>query len=133
HLPMRRASPFRPIEDPPALSRREMLKLGALAAAGAALPSCEGPSRQALVYPKARVPFSEEMLEHFRRHPHFFKFATPDDLPTDLQWQDGSEVPEVGSPQAQKGGTYTYFVADFPRTLRYVGPDANGSFRKYIL
>lgn len=130
---MRRASPFRPIEDPPALSRREMLKLGALAAVGAALPSCEGPSRQALVYPKERVPFSEEMLEHFRRHPHFFKFATPDDLPTDLQWQDGSEVPEVGSPQAQKGGTYTYFVADFPRTLRYVGPDANGSFRKYIL
>jgi microcin C transport system substrate-binding protein len=65
--------------------------------------------------------------------PKFFRYASPADLPADLVWEDGMDLPEIGSPEAKKGGTFSYFIDDFPRTLRTAGPDANGSFRPYIL
>ena len=64
--------------------------------------------------------------------PKLFRFATPADLPEDLVWDDGMDLPELGSPDAKKGGTYFLGITDFPRTLRTVGPDANGSFRSYL-
>ncbi|MDZ7685109.1 MAG: extracellular solute-binding protein [Gammaproteobacteria bacterium] len=42
-------------------------------------------------------------------------------------------MPELGSPDAEKGGTTYGALSDFPRTLRVVGPDSNGSFRPYLL
>jgi microcin C transport system substrate-binding protein len=63
----------------------------------------------------------------------FFQFKTPADLPDDLVWEDGADLPEVGSPEARQGGTLYASIQDFPRTLRVVGPDANGSFRPWIL
>ncbi len=63
----------------------------------------------------------------------FFQFRTPADLPEGLVWEDGSDLPEIGSPEAKKGGTLYGSLADFPRTLRLFGPDANGSFRPWIL
>jgi microcin C transport system substrate-binding protein len=63
----------------------------------------------------------------------FFQFKTPADVPADLVWEDGSDLPDLGSPNATKGGTYYGSLADFPRTLRLFGPDANGSFRPWIL
>ena len=65
--------------------------------------------------------------------PNFFRFATPKEIPVALVWEDGSDLPEFASPQAKKGGTLHSFIDDFPRTLRTTGPDANGSFRQYIL
>lgn len=65
--------------------------------------------------------------------PKFFQFKTIEDLPKDLVWKDGSELPEIGSPKAKKGGTTYGTVQDFPRTLRTIGPDSNGSFRPYLL
>jgi microcin C transport system substrate-binding protein len=65
--------------------------------------------------------------------PLFFQIKTPADLPNDLVWENGSELPEFSSPEATKGGTYFGALQDFPRTLRRVGPDSNGSFRPYIL
>jgi microcin C transport system substrate-binding protein len=65
--------------------------------------------------------------------PKFFRYAKPEDLPADLAWEDGMDLPDLGSPEAKKGGTFSYFIDDFPRTLRIAGPDANGSFRPYIL
>ena len=65
--------------------------------------------------------------------PKFFRYAKPEDLPADLAWEDGMDLPEIGSPEAKKGGTFSFFIDDFPRTLRTAGPDANGSFRPYIL
>lgn len=65
--------------------------------------------------------------------PKFFRFATPADLPEGLQWQNGSDLPEFSSPEAQRGGTLYLSIQDFPRTLRRVGPDSNGSFRPWIL
>jgi microcin C transport system substrate-binding protein len=65
--------------------------------------------------------------------PKFFRYATPQDIPADLAWEDGSDLPEFASPEAKKGGTLYFWIDDFPRTLRTTGPDANGSFRPYIL
>lgn len=65
--------------------------------------------------------------------PRFFQFATPDDIPLGLDWEDGMNLPEFASPNARKGGVRYGRIQDFPRTLRIVGPDSNGSFRPYIL
>ena len=70
---------------------------------------------------------------YYRDNPDFFSFKTPAELPASLEWEDGMDLPDLGSPEAEKGGTFNYFVADFPRTLRRVGPDANGPFRGWIL
>ena len=32
--------------------------------------------------------------------PKFFQFKNLEDLPTDLAWEDGSDLPEIGSPKA---------------------------------
>lgn len=55
------------------------------------------------------------------------------DLPKNLKWEDGSEQKVYSSPNAKKGGMFKYYIQSFPLTLRTVGPDANGSFRSYIL
>lgn len=70
---------------------------------------------------------------YYRAHPDFFVFKQPSDLPKNLVWQDGHDVPEFSDPAAKRGGTLHYFIDDFPRTLRFVGPDDNGSFRPFIL
>jgi len=76
---------------------------------------------------------STEARAYYASMPEFFSFKTLSDLPTDLEWQDGSHLPDIGSPDARKGGTEYVRLQDFPRTLRRVGPDSNGSFRPYIL
>ena len=75
---------------------------------------------------------TQEVLDYYAANPDFFTFKTIADLPKDLPWQNGSELPDLGSPNAVKGGTQYTSLQDFPRTLRLVGPDANGSFRPYI-
>ena len=42
----------------------------------------------------------------------FFQFRTPADLPADLEWQDGQDLPDLGSPEAKKGGTLYGAIAD---------------------
>jgi microcin C transport system substrate-binding protein len=74
-----------------------------------------------------------EAQAYYKAHPEFFHFATPADLPKDLVWHDGSDVPEFSAPEAKRGGTAYSCIPDFPRTLRFVGPDANGSFRSFVL
>jgi len=76
---------------------------------------------------------TQEVRDYYASHPDFFSFKTLADLPDDLIWQDGSELSEIGSPNAKKGGTQYARLQDFPRTLRTVGPDSNGSFRPWIL
>ncbi len=76
---------------------------------------------------------TEEVNTYYAAHPDLFTFKTIADLPTNLDWQDGMDMPEIGSDQAKKGGTFYETIADFPRTLRTTGPDSNGSFRGYIM
>lgn len=71
--------------------------------------------------------------EFYENNAEHFTIATPDDMPTDLTWMDGSDLEVFSSPDAVQGGTYQDYTGDFPRTLRFVGPDANGSFRRHIL
>lgn len=72
---------------------------------------------------------TEEVNAYYKEHSDFFVTATPQDIPADLEWRDGMEYDEIGSPDAKKGGTWHQYEMDFPRTLRKIGPDANGSFR----
>jgi microcin C transport system substrate-binding protein len=76
---------------------------------------------------------TQEVNDYYAAHPELFQFKTPADLPADLSWENGMELPDLGSPEATKGGTEYSFVQDLPRTLRYVGPDTNGAFRRYLL
>lgn len=70
-----------------------------------------------------------EVNAYYKSKPDFFQFKTIDDLPKDLKWEDGMDLPEFSDPNAQKGGTMRYFQPSFPPTLRFVGPGANSSFR----
>ena len=76
---------------------------------------------------------SEDVLEFYQKHPDCFSISSIDNLPEDLKWMDGSDEQEFASPKAKKGGTWEVFMRDFPRTLRTIGPDANGAFRSYLL
>ena len=70
-----------------------------------------------------------EVEQYYKDNSDFFTFSTIEDLPEDLSWENGSDLPEFSSPAAKKGGTMHSYIPSFPRTLRMIGPDANGSFR----
>ncbi len=74
----------------------------------------------------------EEVRAYYAENPDFFSFKTPADLPADLEWEDNAHLPEMGSPEAIKGGTQYGALQDFPRTMRTLGPDSNGGFRALI-
>ena len=76
---------------------------------------------------------SEDVLEFYSKHPDAFSIESPSAIPADLEWEDGSDESEFSSPKAKKGGKWNVFMSDFPRTLRTIGPDANGAFRSYLL
>lgn len=82
---------------------------------------------------EAKRDIGPEAQAYYKAHPEFFHFSTPADLPKDLVWEDGHDVPEFADPAAKRGGTLHFWIDDFPRTLRFYGLDANGSFRSYIL
>lgn len=75
---------------------------------------------------------SDEVAAFYAANPEKFSFKTLADLPPDLVWENGMDQPEIGSPEAKKGGTLYDYLPDFPRTLRTVGPDAGSSFRRYL-
>ncbi|MCU0792236.1 MAG: extracellular solute-binding protein [Opitutaceae bacterium] len=74
-----------------------------------------------------------EVAAYYAAHPEFFVVKTPADLPAGLVWEDGADLPELGSPERKRGGTFQGRIQDFPRTLRTVGPDSNSGFRGIIL
>ncbi|MEC7402029.1 MAG: ABC transporter substrate-binding protein, partial [Verrucomicrobiota bacterium] len=76
---------------------------------------------------------SEEVFEFYKDNSDCFIISSPDKIPTDLIWKDGSDEEEFASPKAKRGGVWNAYMRDFPRTLRTIGPDANGAFRSYLL
>ncbi len=63
----------------------------------------------------------------------FLVFRRAVDVPDTLQWEDGSAEPELGSPEAKKGGTLRLpLQRSFPNTLRPFGPNSNNSTRRYV-
>jgi microcin C transport system substrate-binding protein len=83
--------------------------------------------------PATAIDNSVEVQAFYEANPEFFSFKTIADLPDGLNWVNGAEFPEMGSPLAKKGGTEYRALQDFPRTLRTVGPDSNGGFRTLLL
>ncbi|WP_413284382.1 extracellular solute-binding protein [Vibrio sp. MA40-2] len=54
-------------------------------------------------------------------------------LPAGLTWETNVDEPLFASDKAQFGGTFRTSISSFPQTFRTVGPDANGSFRSWLL
>lgn len=104
------------------------LRTGFLVLVASVLVACGGGTEETVTRDN-----TQEVLDYYAANPDFFRFRTPADLPADLDWQSGMDLPDLGSPDAVKGGTQFGSIQDFPRTLRYVGPDSNGSFRPWIL
>jgi len=95
------------------------------------LSACGGESEQLTETSDRDI--TAEAQAYYDANPDFFSFKTSADIPSDLDWVNGSQLPDIGSPEAKKGGTQYEFTSDFPVTLRVVGPDANGEFRRFIL
>ncbi|MEM1084567.1 MAG: extracellular solute-binding protein [Verrucomicrobiota bacterium] len=74
-----------------------------------------------------------ERLTRRLERPDFFERLEEKDLPQDLEWVTNEDDPELGSPEAKKGGTiHTFFLgSSYPRSIRSVGKEANNSFRSY--
>ena len=63
----------------------------------------------------------------------YLVFRREIELPEDLEWHDGMDQPELGSPKAQKGGTLRLALQrSFPSTFRVFGPNSNNAFRRYL-
>lgn len=75
----------------------------------------------------------EDLARTVAEQSDFYLRKDISELPADLEWQDGSDLPEFADPNAIKGGTFNYYITDFPRTLRTLGPDATGGIRPYLL
>jgi microcin C transport system substrate-binding protein len=98
--------------------------------AGCSEPSgSDGDTEESVAAPD----ITNEVQDYYASRPDFFSFKSIAGLPANLNWQDGSHLPDIGSDKAIKGGTEYGRLQDFPRTLRTVGPDSNGSFRPWIL
>ncbi|EAQ98396.2 extracellular solute-binding protein [Congregibacter litoralis] len=111
-------------------SSKWLLMLAALFLAGCGGESGGGGESDAA---SATIDNTAEVEADYAAEPDFYRFKTLDDLPADLVWENGADLPEIGSPEAKKGGTRYIALPDFPRTLRTAGPDSNGAFRPYIL
>ncbi|MCI7699050.1 MAG: ABC transporter substrate-binding protein [Akkermansia sp.] len=67
------------------------------------------------------------------RRGEYLRFEREANLPGALRWQTGQDEPEIGSPEAKKGGTMRLALAHaFPNTLRPFGPNSNNSTRRYL-
>ena len=81
----------------------------------------------------ASAPMEADLAQTIKAQSDFYVFKTAADVPANLTWENGANLPEFADPAAKKGGTFSYFIADFPRTLRTIGPDATGGIRPYLL
>jgi microcin C transport system substrate-binding protein len=100
---------------------------------GTALLALSGCGKKETASTEPKKDARDEAKAFYAAHPEFFKFKSPADIPANLEWEDGMDLPEFADPAAKRGGTFNWWIQDFPRTLRFVGPDSNGSFRPWIL
>ncbi len=74
-----------------------------------------------------------QRLQHRAAQGDYLCYHEESELPPNLHWQDGREQPELGSPEARKGGTMRIALQrSFPNTLRPFGPNSNHSTRRYV-
>jgi microcin C transport system substrate-binding protein len=73
---------------------------------------------------------TEAVEAYYQSHPERFVFSSLAQLPENLNWQDGSDLPSFGDSRAQRGGTLKLRLRTMQQTLRIAGPDANASLRE---
>lgn len=49
-------------------------------------------------------------------------------LPPDIVWETNLDDPPIGSSDALRGGTFNYFIGEYPLTFRLMGPNSNDAF-----
>ncbi len=109
--------------------RRELAK--ALTAQLCTLPGTEAYQAAGVGIRSARLRLAR--LQEATALGDYLVYLNPSDLPKDLAWQDGADQPELGSPEARKGGTMRIALQrSFPNTLRPFGPNSNNSTRRYV-
>ncbi len=112
----------------------EQQKNECLAALAEQMSSCPGTKR----HEAAQVRFhscweKSRGLARRRALGDYLVYREEADLPRGLVWQDGQGEPELGSPEARKGGTMRMALQrSFPNTLRPFGPNSNNATRRYI-
>jgi len=89
----------------------------------------EGEARESLLSQHEQALRDAEKWEYRLSIGDYFKIATPDDVPDDLEWEDGMDQPEIGDPRAVKGGVFRSYISFFPPTIRPFGDSANHGFR----
>jgi microcin C transport system substrate-binding protein len=72
-------------------------------------------------------------LDERLKAPNYFEILTEADLPQGLDWQTNLDSPEIGSPEAKKGGTLHSYIpgGSYPPTIRSCGREANNGFRSF--
>src|SRR5690606_20314319 len=113
-----------------ALAMKRQYGIFTILLAAMLLTSCGGDGLSSGNFPE--IDNTQEVQDFYAAHPDLFTFATLDDLPDNLVWENGMELAEIGSPEAKKGGTYYESLEDFPPTLRTTGPDSNSSARSWL-
>ncbi len=121
------------------------------------MPACDEQNKQsssewqAPAYESMPLAFSDEELvpdyAHSWRAPSAFRgflkewnkdeehiqLKTVDELPKNLAWQDGLEQPDIGSPEAIKGGAMRIALQrSFPNMVRAFGAGSANSTRHYL-
>lgn len=100
-----------------------------LSACGSKEPSAAAQAEAAA----AAAVMEADLAATLAAQPEFYRLRTIAELPADLTWEDGADLPEFADLNAKPGGTLRSFITDFPRTLRTIGPDATGGIRPYML
>jgi microcin C transport system substrate-binding protein len=55
--------------------------------------------------------------------------GTPLPMPArDLRWETNNDDPPIGSPRAERGGTFRFGLGAYPLTFRLMGPNSNDAF-----
>lgn len=71
-----------------------------------------------------------DILRTRQKEGDYIRILKEEDIPADLVWEDGMDNPEIGDPQAKKGGTIRLAApGSFPDTFRSFGPNSNHGFR----
>lgn len=97
-----------------------------------ALATAEGPAKERL---QAQAEANRKELEKWEFRlglGDYLKTGDPSEIPGDLVWENGQEQPEMGDPNAKKGGVWRRHILEFPPTIRPVGNNANNSFRSEL-
>ena len=99
---------------------------------GTSLATTTNENKDTLASPVPRLNSAPEVLDFYTPNFEHFTITNPSNLPENLKWESGADLEEFASPNAKRGGTFMEYMPDFPRTLRLLGPDGNGSC-SYIL